>query len=467
MKNITPEQLSQLAVSNMPFVPLPQQSELVMGLSGFITRGGARDVFVLNGYAGTGKTSVVGAIVKAMKSLGIRLALMAPTGRAAKVAQGFSGVYASTIHRRIFRMASDTAGDTSWFLAPNNSKDTIFIVDEASLISDSRENPSRSLLFQLLRYVYSGMNCRLVLIGDDAQLPPVGQSESLAMNPARLRQLGLTPIVYSLDIPVRQQAHSGIVFNATVFRQLLLNPVEGLIPEISINDFPDVGVVSTNELDDCLSSSWSQVGCDQTLIVTRSNLRANRFNNAIRNQVMYAESPLEKGDRLVIAKNDYYWSRKNNLKGFIANGDTAEVIWVGKYEKAYGRYFVDADLQFGEEGPVVNVKIMLRSLNADGPAIPREEMERFYNRVTATVDGSVSEKIAASLDDPYYNAIQAKYAYCVTCHKAQGGQWKHVYIDMAGITADAIGPDFYRWLYTSITRATEKVWFINPCLPLM
>lgn len=459
--------IARLAVSNLPFTPLPQQAQLVAALSSFIANGASRDVFVLNGYAGTGKTSVVGAVIKAMKNLGIKMAVMAPTGRAAKVAQGFSGVIASTIHRRIFRMASDSNGVSSWFLAPNNSKDTIFIVDEASLISDSQSNPNKSLLYQLIRYVYSGQNCRLVLIGDDAQLPPVGQTESFAMNPARLRSLGLNPSVATLDIPVRQTFHSGIVFNATMFRSLLFNPVEGLIPEISVSEFPDVHVVASNELDEYLSTSWAQVGCDNTLIVTRSNRRANRFNEAIRRQVMFAESPIERGDRLIIAKNDYYWSKINKLKGFIANGDTAEVMWVGKYEKAYGRYFVDADLKFGDDESVVSVKIMLRSLNADGPAIPREEMERFYNRVTAEIDGSASEKIAASLEDPYYNAIQAKYAYCVTCHKAQGGQWKHVYIDMAGIVANELTSDFYRWIYTSLTRATEKVFLINPPLPVL
>ena len=225
-------------------------------------------------------------------------------------------------------------------------------------------------------------------------------------------------------------------------------------------------VVSSSERADFLSDSWSQVGQEETLIVTRSNKRANNFNRAIRNMVMYAEEPLQQGDRIVISKNDYYWSRVNKLSNFIANGETALVTWVGKTEKAYGRWYVDVELELPDVDTPVAAKIMLRSLVAEGPSVPREEMERLYNRVMAEYEGEISHKIKGALEDPYYNALQAKYAYCITCHKAQGGQWRHVYIDMGMIAPDAIGADFYRWLYTALTRATERVFLINPSVEI-
>ena len=224
--------------------------------------------------------------------------------------------------------------------------------------------------------------------------------------------------------------------------------------------------VSSADLADRLAASWSEVGQDETIIITRSNKRANNFNKAIRNMVMYAEEPLQQGDRLVISKNDYYWSRKNSLRNFLANGEVAEVAWVGKTEKAYGRWFADVELKLPDVETPVAAKIMLRSLAAEGPNIPRQEMERFYNRVMAEYEGEVSHKIKGALEDPYYNALQAKYAYCVTCHKSQGGQWRHVYVDMGMIASDAIGPEFYRWLYTAVTRATERLFLINPTIPL-
>lgn len=205
---------------------------------------------------------------------------------------------------------------------------------------------------------------------------------------------------------------------------------------------------------------------EETLVITRSNKRANNINNAIRSQVMYAEDPLQRGDRIIISKNDYYWGKRNDMKTFIANGDMAEVTWIGKTEKAYGRYFCDVELRMVSDDIIVGAKLMLRSLASEEPSIPREEMERFYNRVLTSYDGALSEQIKGVMEDPYYNALQAKYAYCVTCHKAQGGQWKHVYIDMGSIPPDAIDSDFYRWIYTAITRATEKVYFINPGIRL-
>lgn len=460
------QRIAEIALGSLPFEPLPQQLAVIREASEFAAGSGdPREVFVLNGYAGTGKTSVIGAVIRAMDAVRRPVVVLAPTGRAAKVASSLSSHTASTIHRRIFRPDFSDPSGHNYFIAPNECRDTLFIVDEASLVNDRPGDPN-SLLMLLIRYVYSAPGCRLLLMGDEAQLPPVGQEVSTAMNPERLRETGLVPLCHSLDIPVRQEAGSGIILNATIMRECLYNPPpNGEFPLIETRGFEDVSIITSAELSDSLADSYSSVGMEETLVITRSNYRANDFNRAIRNMVMFAEEPIERGDRLVVAKNDYYWGKKNRAAGLIANGEMADVTWVGKTEKAYGRYFTDVELQLSD-GRIINANIMLRSLMAEGPAIPRAEMERFYNVVLSGYEGEISEKMKGAMDDPYYNALQAKYAYCVTCHKAQGGQWSHVYIDMGGIQRDAIGPDFFRWLYTAITRATRKVIFINPPMQL-
>ena len=457
--------IAQTAVESLPFEPLADQLRLIMGASAFAAgEGGARDVFVLNGYAGTGKTSVMGAVIRAMDAMKRRVVVLAPTGRAAKVSSQLSSHAASTIHRRIFRPDPSDATGRLWIPAKNELTDTLFVVDEASLIADRPQAGQHSLLFQLLRYVYTAPGCRMLLMGDEAQLPPVGQETSTAMNLDRLRGLGLNPLHYSLDVPVRQAAGSGIVHNATLMRQFLFTPPPDGMPHLELSGYPEVTAISSADLSDALADSYASVGMDETLIITRSNYRANDFNKAVRNMVMFAEEPIERGDRLVISKNDYYWGKKNRAGGLIANGEMAEVNWVGKTEKVYGRFFTDVELRLSD-GRVINANVMLRSLVCEGPAIPRQEMERFYNVVAANYEGEITEKMKAVQEDPYYNALQAKYAYCVTCHKAQGGQWRHVYIDMGGIAPDTIGPEFYRWIYTAITRATERVFFVNPGVP--
>ena len=462
---MTDQQLADLTFQALPFEPNEQQYLLVRAICAFAMHHGPRDVFVLNGYAGTGKTSVMGALVKAMRQANLPNVILAPTGRAAKVAARLSDRPASTIHKRIFRGNGADPAETHFFLAENRDANTLFIVDEASMITDGT-SPQSSLLCQLTRHVYSAPGSAMILVGDLAQLPPVGMSESMAMNRDRLDAIGLNPIFFTLDIPARQAEDSGILFNATRVRLALFSDTPAERFRLRESGFPDVSVISSAELADCLSDSWGAVGREETLIITRSNKRANNFNRAIRNMVMYAEEPLQRGDRIVISKNDYYWSKVNKLRNFLANGETAEVTWVGKSEKAYGRWFVDVELKLPDEENPVATKIMLRSLVAEGPAIPRDEMERFYNRVLDNYEGEISHKIKGALEDPYYNALQVKYAYCVTCHKAQGGQWKHIYVDMGTIPEDAIGPDFYRWLYTAVTRATERLYLVNPGVPV-
>lgn len=457
-------QLAEMAMAALPFAPLEGQALAIYKMAEYVVSGLWRDVFVLNGYAGTGKTSVLAALIKALSHCRIKTVILAPTGRAAKVAGDMAGKQASTIHRRIYHIEAD-GSETRVRLSANRDQNTVFIVDEASLITDSNRG---SLLKDLVRYVYSGQGCRLILVGDTAQLPPVGQSDSPAMNLERLQEIGLAPFLHTLDVPVRQAAESGILYNATLVRQILQRLLAGepsglaagQLP-LALDKFPDIKGVSSIDLADELTSSWSTVGPEETLIITRSNARANQFNQAIRNMVMYAEQPLQQGDRLVIAKNDYYWGRVNKMKTFLANGETVTVKWVGKPEKAFGRWFVDTELHLAD-GNEISAKIMLRSLMAEGPAIPRAEMQRLLELVIDSENGAgPNEKIMAAMENPYYNAVQAKYAYCVTCHKAQGGQWRHVYIDMGGIPEDSMGSDFYRWLYTALTRATEKVFLLG------
>lgn len=454
------------ALMSLPFDPLPEQEEALGAMSRFVASEDPAGIFVLNGYAGTGKTSLVGALVKAMEGMKRRVVVLSPTGRGAQVASGLSAHPAGTIHRRLFRPDPADPSGARYVTAPNQLRDTLFVVDEASMIADTGANDPSSLLNQLVRHVYSSPGCRILMMGDEAQLPPVGQRQANAMRPERLAAMGLNPDYHVLEIPMRQGLDSGIIHNATMLRHWLLHPGHRIDPHIDADGYDDVNVVSGRDLPDVLADSYAAVGRDDTIIITRANWRANEFNKAIRSMVFYAEEPLERGDRLVIAKNDYFWGRQQGNKGgLIANGDIAEVTWTGSTEKAYGRYFTEVELDFGN-GRLVNALLMLRSLMAKGPALPREEMERFGRIIANEADGVFSEKWAAMLNSPYYNALQAKYAYCVTCHKAQGGQWRHVYIDMAGIDPAALDDDFYRWAYTAITRATEKVFFIDPPFPV-
>lgn len=482
--------------AHLGFDSNPTQHLAIAMLATFVTSRQPRDAFLLNGYAGTGKTSVIGALVRALADEKINTVILAPTGRAAKVAANMAGKDASTIHRRIYHPVGSGL-DTKIVFSPNTLKDTIFIVDEASLITHPDSGPS--LLAHLVNYVYSGPGCAMILVGDTAQLPPVGQNNSPAMEPSVLEGLGLHVDKAILDVPVRQASESGVLYNATRVREAITDNIslkekaakakdifssplfvnapkiipkvnlepELRIPDIDLRGFDDIRAISSAELADELSSSWSTVGPEETIIITRSNSRANRFNQAIRNMVMYAESPLQQGDRIVVSKNDYFWKERNSQKGFISNGEIALVNWVGRTEKMYGRYFTEVELYFPSDDSTIGATLMLRSLMTEGPSIPKEEMDRFLQHVIAGQEGSPNEKITSALTDPYYNAIQAKYAYCVTCHKSQGGQWKHVYIDMAGIAPENMDISFLRWLYTAMTRATEKVFLINPTVKII
>lgn len=449
----------------LPYEPLERQKMLIMSLVTATLSPPPRFAYLLKGYAGTGKTSLTGAYVKALRKAGIKHQLLAPTGRAAKVFSDFAGEKASTIHKRIFR-CDPMRPEAGFIPVRNKDRDTIFIVDEASMIGDG-ETMSSSLLGHLVNHVYSSPGCWLLLIGDVAQLPPVGQTESPAMEKRVLEEYGLNVAWFELTQPVRQVKESGILYNATLIRSLI-SGARTQFKGLRTSPFKDITIVDPRELEDYLTSSWSRVGEDETVVITRSNWRANMINRDIRSRILYAEEPLQKGERLIVTKNNYFWTKNIPESGadFLANGEIVTVDWVGNPVSEYGMRFADADLRIPGKENLVSVKLVLDSLEADGPRLSAESMNTLRVLVTEAAEGTFSQKLSAARKDPFLNALQVKYAYCVTCHKAQGGQWSDVYIDLAGISPDSYGEDFYRWLYTAVTRCTSHLYLINPSIPM-
>lgn len=457
--------LAESVVGRLPYTPLPRQYELIRRLSTYAIMRRRNDVFVLNGYAGTGKSSLMGAYVNALADAGMKVVLLAPTGRAAKVFSTFAGLPASTIHRRLYRPCGQP-GELRYAMAPNRGENIIFVVDEASMIADDYDE-RRSLLQQLVKYVYSGNGCGLILMGDTAQLPPVGQPESTAMNPERLVSLGLTPELFMLDKSVRQAALNGILANATMVRRFITGdaPVKNL--RLVASAYPDeITVVPGDELEDYYTSSIARYGHENTIVITRSNWRANLINRDIRFRILDAEEEVGNGEKLLITRNNYFWARRERHT-LIANGDMATVGWIGSEEEKYGYRFADAELTLPGRSEPLGVKLMLSTLDNDAASLSAAEMMGLYDKVVKSCEGELSERMRKANSDPYYNALQIKHAYCVTCHKAQGGQWREVYIDMAGIHTDDLGADFYRWLYTALTRSSGHVYLINPTLPVV
>lgn len=462
------EALATQACNNLPYVPNAQQSELLLRLSRFILTGSDNEIFLLTGYAGTGKSSLVGALVKALTNLEHKTVLLAPTGRAAKVFAHYAGHAAYTIHRKIYRQQRFSP-DMKGFLAGNNlHHDTLFVVDEASMINNTPGNDyygSGQLLDDLIEYVYNGNNCRLLLLGDTAQLPPVGQSASPALSPECLASYGLKVTAYELNEVARQTSESGILYNATLLRKLMQEHKGDILPapRLRLQGYTDVENLSGEFLIERLSDSYDHVGMDETIVITRSNKRAGIFNQGIRNQILYREEELTAGDMLLVAKNNYYWGKEYKEIDFIANGDIARVVRVRKYYEMYGFRFADVQLQFPDLDVELDARILLDTLTSDAPALSRDENERLYTAILEdyTHIASQRERMQRLKADPWFNALQVKYAYGVTCHKAQGGQWRHVYIDMGYIDPQNLTLDFYRWLYTAMTRATEHIYFIN------
>lgn len=458
--------LVQQIESNLPYSPNRQQRELLQQLAAFVLDGGDDTLFLLRGYAGTGKTSLVGALVKALTQLQSKVVLLAPTGRAAKVFARYAGHPAYTIHRRIYRQKSYSPDMEGFLVGENLAKHTLFIVDEASMIANSTGDGAvygtGRLLDDLVEFVYSGEHCRLILLGDTAQLPPVGQESSLALDAGVLQGYGLTVIEYELREVARQAAESGILGNATRLREDM-EQMPLPMPRLSVKNYPDVEALSGEYLVERIADSYDRVGLDETIVITRSNKRANIFNQGIRNQILYREEELTAGDLLLVAKNNYFWGKEYKEIDFIANGDVARVVRVSRRTEMYGFRFADVLLYFPDLEVEMEARILLDTLLSDSPSLTREQQEAFFTQVMADYYDVTTrrEKIKRLKADPWFNALQVKYAYGVTCHKAQGGQWKHVYIDMGYIRQGALSLDFYRWLYTAFTRATEKIWLVN------
>ena len=461
------DELKYRILQTLGLPPTKEQEHALSVFSEFMMDREERVVMILRGSAGTGKTTLAGAIVRAMTALQQKLMLLAPTGRAAKVFSLYSGHDAYTIHRKIYRQK--TAADLSSFsLNENLYHDMLFIVDEASMIANGNgqlisEFGSGCLLDDLMQYVYSGQNCRMLLIGDKAQLPPVGEQESPALMASVLRGYGLEVYECDLNQVLRQSESSGILWNATRIREMSQGGIVSL-PKIRFEGFPDIQMVPGDELIETLSSSYSRVGMDETMVVTRSNKRANIYNQGIRNTILDREDELCRGDQLMIVKNNYFWTENMKEISFLANGDRAVVQRVRNIHELYGFRFAEVTMQFPDYDDFeLTATVILDSLTTESPALTREQQQHLYESVLEDYAYITrkDERMKKLKTDKYYNALQVKFAYAVTCHKAQGGQWAHVYIDQGYMTDDMLTPDYIHWLYTAFTRAIEKLYLVN------
>ncbi|MBO5795153.1 MAG: AAA family ATPase [Bacteroides sp.] len=450
------------------FQPTKEQDFVIKMLATFLLSPKSDLLFLLRGYAGTGKTSLVGALVKTLDMLKQKTILLAPTGRAAKVLSSYANHPAFTIHKKIYRQKSFADESASFSICDNLNKHTLFLVDEASMISNEGLSGSMfgsgRLLDDLIQYVYSGEGCRLLILGDTAQLPPVGEEQSPALSAMMLAGYGLEVMEANLTQVVRQAESSGILWNATALRKLLVQDECYSLPKIRITGFPDVKVVPGNELMEALEACYDNDGLEETIVVCRSNKRANIYNNGIRSRILWREDELNNGDLLMIAKNNYYWTEQEKDMDFIANGELAVVQRVRRQSELYGFRFVDVTLTFPDQDNYeLDANLLLDTLQSESPALTRADADRLFNAVLEDyADIPLKrERMKKMKADPYYNALQVKYAYAVTCHKAQGGQWKNVFIDQGYMSDEYLSPDYFRWLYTAFTRATGTLYLVN------
>ena len=477
------EELKYQILQQFGFPPTPEQAQALDVFVQFMTDSNPHAVMILRGSAGTGKTSLSGAIVRTLRAVRQKVMLLAPTGRAAKVFSLNSGMPAYTIHRRIYREKAFAGVDGQFNLNDNLYTDTLFMVDEASMIANlglgGTTFGSGCLLDDLIHFVYQGRNDRLLLIGDKAQLPPVGEEESPALSAAMLQGYGLS--VYECDLieVVRQSQQSGILFNATRIRQMITHDDITQLPKIRFSGFSDIREMPGAELIEALGDSYHHVGLDDTIVVTRSNKRANIFNQGIRNMVLDREEELESGDMLMIVKNNYYWMEEerkkikereerkvqsNELPAFLANGDRAKVMKVSRRIDLYGFHFATLLLKFPDyDNYELEATVLLDTLTSEAPALTHEQQEQLFHKIEEDYQDIPlkADRMKAIRQDPYFNALQVKFAYAVTCHKAQGGQWSHVYVDQGYMTDDMLTPDYIHWLYTAFTRATEMLYLVN------
>jgi exodeoxyribonuclease-5 len=451
---------------NLGHVPTPGQDRIILALGRYLLGNDDR-IFLMRGYAGTGKTSLVASLVKSLAGYRHKTVLLAPTGRAAKVLSRYSGTDAYTIHKKIYRQKTEIDGFGEFSLDRNLHRDTLFIVDEASMIANQSIElsvfGSGRLLDDLVSYIFSGQRCKLILIGDDAQLPPVGFDVSEALDPKYLQRYGLPVEEYKLTEVVRQGQDSGILFNATGLRSKIGPDVHGY-PGLIDGRSPDFTRVSGDDLLERLESSYQMVGQHETIVLCRSNKLANRYNAGIRNMILRYEEEIRMGDLVMVVRNNYHWLKDSQEVDFIANGDILEVTRVRGAKELYGFNFRDLEMRLTDYRLMeFECKAMLDTLFSEGPGLDKDRSRKLFADVSEDYQQMKGKKHKSDAirEDPYFNALQIKFAYAITCHKAQGGQWKHVYIDQGWQPEDRLDREYYRWLYTAITRATEKVFLVN------
>ena len=464
-------------MANFPFEATGEQTVAINRLANFVNDITPRKAFLLKGYAGTGKTVIVSSLVRTLVKHHRRVVLMAPTGRAAKVFSNTAGFQACTIHKKIYRQKS-MLDMGSFQLDRNMHERTLFLVDEASMISNEGISGSvfgsGRLLDDLITYVYSGTDCRMLLIGDQAQLPPVGERESPGLSAEILSGYGLTVSEFCLENVMRQEHESGILYNATELRNFTTDAMTASVFRFKLDGFTDVVKISGSDLIDTLSGCYSRDGIDETMVLCRSNKRAIIYNNGIRNMILDREDELSRGDSVMIVKNNYYWTEHMladgeadsyaDIPSFIANGDIAVIRRVRRQRELYGFRFEDATLSFPDYDDLeMEVTLLLDTLHSESPSLTREESDKLFNNVMEDYADirSKKKKMEQLRENPHFNALQIKYAYAVTCHKAQGGQWKNIFIDQGYIPEDGRDEDYYRWLYTALTRATQTVYLVN------
>ncbi|MCU6770904.1 conjugal transfer nickase/helicase TraI [uncultured Bacteroides sp.] len=460
--------LTQQIKRNFCYQPTEEQEKAIKCIADFLFKPENDTLLLLKGYAGTGKTTLIGAVVRTLSEMRAGYVLMASTGRAAKVFSRYSGFSAYTIHKKIYRQKSFSNDLDNFSLNDNLHKNTLFIVDEASMISNDGLSGasfgSGRLLDDLIEYVYAGQGCRLLIIGDDAQLPPVGEDESPALSAEVLSGYGLDVTECILTEVIRYSGRNGILSNATMLRERMAADDIYDLPVLTLKGYEDISSIPGSELIEAINSSYNEVGMDETMVICRSNKRAYLYNKGIRNTILYREEELSTGDILMIAKNNYHWTADCKEMDFIANGDIAVVRRVRRTQEMYGFRFADVVLSFPDHNDIeFELKILLDTLHSDYPSLSKEDSDRLFNAVMEDYSDITNkkERMKKLKEDSFYNALQVKYAYAVTCHKAQGGQWKRIFIDQGYITEDTFTPDYYRWLYTALTRASEKLYLVN------
>jgi exodeoxyribonuclease-5 len=458
--------ISSKILENLEFQPTPGQVAMIDELGVFLASEDHSEVMMVRGYAGTGKTTLVNSLVKTLSSMKQKSVLLAPTGRAAKVLSAYTNNTAWTIHKKIYRQKSGKDGLGDFVLDRNLHKNTYFIVDEASMIGDRSPDAvfgTGDLLRDLLDYIEMGTACRLILVGDTAQLPPVGLDISPALSKERMEQLGYVVREIEMTDIVRQAGGSGILYNATAIRNLITQRVADY-PGFNFDEFDDITMLEGSDILEAISSSYDRFGTGETIVVTRSNKRANRFNAGIRSQILWREEKVSPGDRLMVVKNNYFWKDAEKSIDFIANGDIITVERVLQTEEVHGHRFSDLEVSLPDYGNLtLQVKVLLDVIDLEVPSLGREQQRSLYMSVAEDYPDAINRRQVATkiAVDPYYNALQVKFAYAVTCHKSQGGQWKSVFLDQGFFTEEMLNLDYLRWLYTAFTRASEHLYLVN------